>query len=422
MHSIFRPLLVFAVIFTATIFLFDGCQENENTPVQSGPTTSAKADFQAPQKLSDVKLPAILSSDEVKTSMNSGGTIPELPKERANIYNKFSSPEAVTCKYYDWYVWQYWNPIYSYDDLTLSGVYGYYGYWFYTNGGQINLPTGASSINLTRWECGWYNTASFYDENGYWIYTLPYETGGCYTNTGLSYTAPSGRLIKTIVLHGSGYWGPFNICYGSPNQPPTANAGADQTAECTNGSAGVTLNGSASSDPDGNALTYSWTLNGNPLATGVTPAVTLPLGSNVVTLTVDDGNGGSASDNVSINVVDTAPPTLNFSLSQTQLWPPNHSMQLVATNISGSDVCCDVTTVVNVTSNEPIDGLGDGDMSPDWLIIDNGYGGFDVFVRAERSGTGNGRVYTITATATDCAGNSSSSTKTVTVPKSRGRN
>src|SRR6185503_18332077 len=39
------------------------------------------------------------------------------------------------------------------------------------------------------------------------------------------------------------------------NQPPTADAGADQTVD--EGS-GVVLDGAASSDPDGDTLTYSW--------------------------------------------------------------------------------------------------------------------------------------------------------------------
>ena len=44
------------------------------------------------------------------------------------------------------------------------------------------------------------------------------------------------------------------------NDPPIANAGPNQTVADTdgNGSQAVTLNGTGSSDPDGDALTYSW--------------------------------------------------------------------------------------------------------------------------------------------------------------------
>ncbi|MSS72239.1 MAG: DUF5011 domain-containing protein [Candidatus Latescibacteria bacterium] len=96
----------------------------------------------------------------------------------------------------------------------------------------------------------------------------------------------------------------------SANRPPVANAGADQTVECTGPSgASVTLNGAGSSDPDGDTLTYSWS---GPFGTvsGPTPTVTLPLGTHTITLTVNDGKGGTSSDTVQIKVQDTTPPTL----------------------------------------------------------------------------------------------------------------
>jgi hypothetical protein len=66
-----------------------------------------------------------------------------------------------------------------------------------------------------------------------------------------------------------------------------------------------------------------------------------------------------------------------------------------------------------VSSNEPINGLGDGDVAPDWIVIDAHH----VRLRAERSGKGNGRIYTITITCTDANGNSTSQNVTVSIPK-----
>lgn len=96
---------------------------------------------------------------------------------------------------------------------------------------------------------------------------------------------------------------PFNH-FVSLNSPPAAKAGSDLTVlySAAAGGTNVTLDGGASSDPDSDALTYTWTWAGGT-ATGVSPAIVLPAGKTVVTLTVNDGNGESASDTVIINVV-----------------------------------------------------------------------------------------------------------------------
>jgi hypothetical protein len=69
-----------------------------------------------------------------------------------------------------------------------------------------------------------------------------------------------------------------------------------------------------------------------------------------------------------------------------------------------------------VTSNEPINGTGDGDTSPDWIVLDDHH----VLLRGERAGNGNGRIYTITITCTDSGGNSSSEEVEVTVTHAQG--
>lgn len=91
------------------------------------------------------------------------------------------------------------------------------------------------------------------------------------------------------------------------NNPPIANAGIDQVIECAGPSgSSVILDGSGSSDPDGDPLTYAGTWNGGS-ADGVNPTVQLPLGTTVVTLTVSDGKA-TTTDAVSITVQDAIPP------------------------------------------------------------------------------------------------------------------
>ena len=93
------------------------------------------------------------------------------------------------------------------------------------------------------------------------------------------------------------------------------------------------------------------------------------------------------------------------------IWPPNHKLVQVAV-VTATDSESGVASFsVTGTSNEPDDGLGDGDTAND-IVINGGI----VQVRAERSGLGNDRIYTLTATATDFAGNTTTKTTTCTVP------
>ena len=92
------------------------------------------------------------------------------------------------------------------------------------------------------------------------------------------------------------------------NVVPTADAGPDQTGALISGGAVVTLDGSGSSDPDGDPLAFTWTgpfSEGGGTVTGVSPTVTLATsGVRTITLTVDDGKGGSDTDTVDITVVE----------------------------------------------------------------------------------------------------------------------
>lgn len=95
--------------------------------------------------------------------------------------------------------------------------------------------------------------------------------------------------------------------------PLSANAGPDQTLQClvSGQTVSVQLNGTGSSAPNGDPLTYTWAEGGSFLAEGSTPSVTLGIAAHVITLTVNDGNGGSASDSVTIDVqADTQPPSI----------------------------------------------------------------------------------------------------------------
>lgn len=93
-------------------------------------------------------------------------------------------------------------------------------------------------------------------------------------------------------------------CSLYPNQLPLANAGSDQIVTDTdgNGSESVTLDGSASSDPDGSITSYSWSAADSVLAIGTSPIVDLPTGIHIITLVVTDNEGATATDTVTVTV------------------------------------------------------------------------------------------------------------------------
>jgi hypothetical protein len=100
----------------------------------------------------------------------------------------------------------------------------------------------------------------------------------------------------TVNLPGNG---------GNNNQPPVANAGADQNITLpTNW---VMLTGSGS-DPDGNIVSYQWTKisgNGGTIAVPLSPATTvtgLTVGTYIFRLKVTDNHGATDTDDVNVTV------------------------------------------------------------------------------------------------------------------------
>ena len=142
---------------------------------------------------------------------------------------------------------------------------------------------------------------------------------------------------------------------------------------------------------------------------------TFPLGTTTVTAVATDEFENAATGTFTVTVVDTTAPALQaVTPSRTTLWPPNHKMVPITVTTTVSDAAdpSPATRIVSVASNEPVNGTGDGNTAPDWVLT----GALTLDLRAERSGQGSGRVYTITVESRDRFGNTSLRTATVEVP------
>ncbi|MBD3609321.1 MAG: HYR domain-containing protein, partial [Gammaproteobacteria bacterium] len=93
------------------------------------------------------------------------------------------------------------------------------------------------------------------------------------------------------------------------NLAPVANAGVDQTLSCSGSLTPVTLDASASSDPEGDALSYEW-IGRFGQASGVQVTVPLSLGIHQIDLNVIDTQSNSDQDSVNITVEDTVAPAI----------------------------------------------------------------------------------------------------------------
>jgi len=190
---------------------------------------------------------------------------------------------------------------------------------------------------------------------------------------------------------------------GKDEVPPTATVSYSEEGP-TNGSVVATL---VPSEPvtitnNGGSASYTFTANGSFTFEFVDAA----------------GNAGTAT--AIVTNIDKTAPTLTIAANPAVLAIPNHKLVPVRLVWTASDDASGIASIklVSVVSSEPDDGLGDGDTPND--IQDAAIGTADdtILLRAERAGSGKGRVYTIIYEASDVAGNTTTAETTVTVPLS----
>ena len=150
--------------------------------------------------------------------------------------------------------------------------------------------------------------------------------------------------------------------------------------------------------------------------TGLPSGSLFPPGLTTNTFVLTNSSGQTAVCSFDVNVYDTEAPVIeNANTDVSFLWPPNHKMIPVTVNYDLSDNCSgNVTSMLWVYSNEPYNGIGDGNTEQDWEVIDQ----HNVLLRAERSGNGTGREYYIVVACWDESWNFNMQQLTVSVPLS----
>ena len=155
------------------------------------------------------------------------------------------------------------------------------------------------------WTSGnWYTSPDLKELVQEFVDRPGYSSGGY---MGLRFGYVSGGLrIAYQCNSGAGNGAELEITYVGGNWPPTADAGQDQEVVDSddNGVENVTLDGTGSYDQDAgdSIISYVWTEDGTPIATGATPTVALALGTHTLTLTVTDAFGAIGTDTVDVTV------------------------------------------------------------------------------------------------------------------------
>jgi len=104
---------------------------------------------------------------------------------------------------------------------------------------------------------------------------------------------------------------------------------------------------------------------------------------------------------------ETLPTITSLTVDPDVLWPPNHKMVPVSLQVTATGDPSPECRIDSMTSNEPSIIPG----QDDWVVT----GPLAVNLRAERTGSGNGRVYAISVSCTNTSG-SASQTASVNVP------
>jgi len=242
--------------------------------------------------------------------------------------------------------------------------------------------------NATPWDGYYLKSITMTGEEGtYTVNDAPVTVSPISLGLGIDAIIGS-NLFSQVRLLFDGPNATLGIDKPPANNPPVANAGADQVIEATGPTTSFTLDGTSSTYAAGDTITYSWKdANSNVVGTTSTVTLSRALGTYIFTLTVTDPGGLTSDDSVSITIHDTTPPSLKA--------PPDVTVS--ESNPLGTPVNLGQPTVSDICDPAPT-------VTNDALAL------YPLGVT------------TVTWTATDHSGNASSATQKVTVVPGDARN
>jgi len=236
-----------------------------------------------------------------------------------------------------------------------------------------------------------------------------------------------GNAVPNGVITGNGLNNPHDMAFSRSGELFVANAFGNSVSR-------FTFDGAGNASPNG-------VITGNvfhtPVGLDISPWGELFVGNadppGGVSRWTFDGSGAarfngtlSTPSPVVLDIqfsrqpVNRPPDCSRVKVSPARLWPPNH--RYVKVTVSGAvdpDAGDSVTLAIDaITQDEPVNGRGDGDTAPDFVLATPPAD--HAWVRAERSGQGDGRIYQLHYTATDEHGATCGGLTTVTVPHDRG--
>ncbi|MCW5554176.1 MAG: PKD domain-containing protein [Verrucomicrobiae bacterium] len=234
---------------------------------------------------------------------------------------------AATTASGEWHGFIYENGTLT-DLETLGG--GYTDPFAINNLGHVvgHSTTDTGSLHAFLWRDG-----TIVDLNEW----LPSESG--WELISAQFINDSGRIVGFGIYDESFEWFILQLPTGA-NQPPVAMAGPDQTTAC---SEPVTLDGSLSSDPDGDPLTFAWSMNGSIVGTEAQLTAYFLPGTHLLTLTVSDPHGASAQDEVVVTSTDLTAPTIVNSPAALVV-PADANCEGIVPNVVASIVATDNCT------------------------------------------------------------------------------